>query len=104
MYNILKLSELIDWAADADAKIYFNILNHPQELNIRVLPAELKALAEQRLQPYLHIEKVSGIIDYMNAEDWSADYDKFLAYTSALDISRDENLLDVVPEFKNKDH
>jgi len=100
MYNILKLNELIDWAQAFDTRIYFNILNHPQELNIRVLPTELKKLATQRLQPYLHIEKVAGIIDYMYAEDWHADYDKFLAYTSALDISRGENLFDIVSEFK----
>jgi sulfatase maturation enzyme AslB (radical SAM superfamily) len=100
MYNILKLNELIDWASAYDTRIYFNILNHPQELNIRVLPAELKALAAERLQPYLHIEKVSGVIDYMYAEDWSTEYDKFLAYTDALDISRGENLFDIVKEFR----
>jgi len=99
MYNILNLNELIDWAEPYNTRIYFNILNHPQELNIRVLPKELKELAAERLQPYLAIEKVQGIIDYMMAEDWSGDYDKFLSYTEALDISRGENLFDLVKEF-----
>lgn len=99
MYNILRLPELIDWAAPYGHRIYFNILNHPEELNIRVLPAHLKDQASAQLQPYLHLDKVQGIIDYMYAEDWNAKYDKFLSYTAALDASRDENLSELIPEF-----
>ena len=101
MYNILRLPELIDWAAPYGHRIYFNILNHPEELNIRVLPKHLKDQAAAQLQPYLHLDKVQGIIDYMYAEDWNAKYDKFLSYTAALDTSRDENLFDLIPEFKD---
>lgn len=99
MYNILYLDDLIDWALPYNVKIYFNILNHPEELNIRVLPKELKQLAEKRLQPYLHLEKVDGIIKYMWAEDWSNKLDKFVSYTNSLDNSRNENLSTIVPEF-----
>lgn len=99
MYNILYLDDLIDWALPYNVKIYFNILNHPEELNIRVLPKELKQLAEQRLQPYLHLEKVDGIIKYMWAEDWSDKLDKFVNYTKVLDRSRGENLIKIAPEF-----
>lgn len=101
MYNILYLDKLIEWALPYNVKIYFNILNHPDELNIRVLPKELKILAEERLQPYLYLEKVEGIIKYMWAEDWTNKLDKFISYTTALDKSRDEQLIDIVPEFKN---
>jgi hypothetical protein len=101
MYNILYLDKLIEWALPYNVKIYFNILNHPDELNIRVLPKELKILAEERLQSYLYLEKVEGIIKYMWAEDWSNKLDKFISYTNALDKSRDERLIDIVPEFKN---
>lgn len=98
MYNILKLNELIDWITPHNHRIYFNILNHPEQLNIRVLPKHLKDLAAERLQPYLHLEKVQGIIDYMYAEDWTHYIDHFKDYTSKLDKSRGENLLAVVPE------
>lgn len=101
MYNILYLDKLIEWALPYNVKIYFNILNHPDELNIRVLPKELKILAEERLQSYLYLEKVEGIIKYMWAEDWTNKLDKFISYTNALDKSRDERLIDIVPEFKN---
>lgn len=100
MYNILKLNEFIDWAEPYGYRIYFNILNHPSELNIRVLPSKLKKLAEERLQPYLHLDKVKGVIDYMWAEDWNHKYGDFIKYTAALDESRDENLNDIVTEFK----
>ena len=100
MYNILRLPELIEWATPYGHKIYFNILNHPEELNIRVLPKHLKDQAATQLQPYLHLEKVQGIIDYMYAEDWNDKYSKFISYTNALDTSRNENLFDIIPEFK----
>jgi len=104
MYNILHMEKFIEWAKPYGYKIYFNILNHPEELNIRVLPHNLKILAENRLQPYLDLPKVQGIIDYMWAEDWHNKYDKFLHYTDQLDKSRKENLFDIVPEFKNAFH
>lgn len=100
MYNILRLHELIDWATPYGHKIYFNILNHPEELNIRVLPKHLKELAVSKLTPYLHLDKVQGIIDYMTSEDWNDKYEKFLEYTHALDESRNENLFTIIPEFK----
>ena len=99
MYNILKLDQFIDWAEPYGYKIYFNILNHPDVLNIKVLPKELKEIAEQRLIPYLHLPKVQGIIDYMNSDDWSSKLPEFYKYTVALDKSREENLFDIVPEF-----
>ena len=102
MYNILYLHQFIEWAKPYNVKIYFNILNHPEELNIRVLPNHLKEEAEKRLQPYLNLEKVSGIIKYMWAEDWHDKYySKFINYTKALDKSRKQNILDYVEEFKD---
>ena len=98
MYNILNLNELIDWTAQYDTRVYFNILNHPEELNIRVLPLALKDEAARRLEPYIELEKVQGIIDYMYAEDWSHRLDDFYTYTDVLDKSRNEKLIDHVPE------
>jgi len=98
MYNILHLDKLIEWALPYKHKIYFNILNHPEYLNIRCLPEELKGLAQKKLKPYLDLPKVKGIIDYMWAEDWSRKLDAFKEYTVNLDKSRNQKLADVVPE------
>lgn len=100
IYNVLKLNELIDWLRlQGITNLYFNILNHPSYLNIRAMPMELKTLAKDRLQPYLEINKVKGIIDYMMAEDWHKEHwPKFIQYTTSIDDSRKENVYDVVKE------
>lgn len=100
MYNILKLENLISWALPYGHKIYFNILNHPEYLNIRCLPMQLKNLAQLRLQPYLNLPRVQGILDYMWKEDWSDKLPKFYEYTEKLDENRKQNLFDIVPELK----
>jgi MoaA/NifB/PqqE/SkfB family radical SAM enzyme len=100
MYNITRLHEFLDWAEPFGHKIYLNILNHPEELNIRVLPQELKAQVTETLSNYTHIDKVQGVIDYMNAENWVDKLEKFYYYSKQLDQSRGQNLYDVLPEFK----
>ncbi len=100
MYNITRLHELLDWAEPFGHKIYLNILNHPEELNIRVLPQELKTQVTKTLSNYTHIDKVQGVIDYMNAENWVDKLEKFYYYSKQLDQSRGQNLYDVLPEFK----
>jgi molybdenum cofactor biosynthesis enzyme MoaA len=101
MYNILRLNDFIEWAKPYEHKIYFNILNHPEYLNIRVLPNKLKQQAHEQLTPYVDLPKVQGIIDYMWHEDWSNRLSKFYKYTHTLDASRDENLYNIVPEFEH---
>ena len=99
MYNILRLQDLIEWANPYNHKIYFNILNHPSQLNIRCLPSNLKVEVEHKLKPYKNLDRINGIIDYMNAEDWSDKLPEFKKYTHTLDKSRDENILNYIPEF-----
>jgi hypothetical protein len=101
MYNILRLPELIEWAKPYGHKIYFNILNHPAYLNIRVLPNQLKQQAGEQLKPYVDLPKVQGIIDYMWHEDWSNQLPDFYKYTHTLDANRNEDFYSIVPEFKH---
>ena len=100
MYNILRLHELIAWAKPYNHKIFFNILNHPEYLNIQCLPDKLKHQAEQSLQPYLDIPRTQSVIDYMWADSFTERLPQFYKYTHTLDESRDEDLYTVVPEFK----
>jgi len=99
MYNILRLHELIEWAKPYGHKIYLNILNHPDYLNIRVLPEELKQQAKQNLQAHLDVPKMQGVIDYMFAEDWTDKLPAFVKYTRELDANRKEDILEIVEEF-----
>jgi MoaA/NifB/PqqE/SkfB family radical SAM enzyme len=98
MYNILHLDKLIEWALPYEHKIYFNILNHPEYLNIRCLPMQLKNLAQIRLAQYTDLPKVQSVIDYMWKEDWSDKLPQFYEYTKKLDESRGESLSTIVPE------
>lgn len=98
MYNILRLQDLIAWVLPYKVKIYFNILNHPNWLNIRVLPVHLKKDVEEKLQKYYYLPKVKGIIDYMNAENWTEHLDIFYQKTSILDESRNESLQYIIAE------
>lgn len=100
MYNITRLHEFLNWAEPFGHKIYLNILNHPEELNIRVLPNELKEQVAEILSNYTHIDRVQGVIDYMNSKDESYKLEKFFYYTKQLDQSRKQNLFDILPEFK----
>lgn len=102
MYNILYLHELLNFLDSHQINnVFFNILDHPTCLNIKVLPNQLKELAKDRLQPYLHLPRVQGIIDYMLSEDLSVHLDEFKKYTIALDNSRNESILILVPEMKD---
>ena len=92
---------MIEWALPYEHKIYFNILNHPECLNVRCLPKHLKEKAEENLKPYLLLPRMQGVIDYMWAEDWSDKIPEFNQYTKRIDASRKENIRDVVPELAN---
>jgi len=101
MYNILNLKELLNWIkTKTDLTPYLNILNHPVCLNIQTLPIELKKIAEERLVDYLDWPKVKDTIAYMNSADTSNHLTEFFDYTAAIDKSRNENLLDHIPEFE----
>ena len=101
MYNILRIQELIEWVLLKKCKIYFNILNHPDWLNIRVLPVDLKKVVVNNLKIYYYVPKVKGIIDYMLVEDWIDKLEDFCSYTKKLDHSRNESLENLIPEFKD---
>jgi MoaA/NifB/PqqE/SkfB family radical SAM enzyme len=103
--NMCAMSELFDWAEHKgvpNKDIYLNILNHPESMNIRVLPETLKHLAQKRLQPYLDIPKVADTIKYMWAEDWHEKrWKEFVDFNMKADELQKGNLLDVCPEFKS---
>jgi len=105
MYNILHLSEVLDFLMkEFKIQPFLNILNHPHCYNIRTLPPELKSLAKSRLQDYLDFDKVLEVIRYMEHEDWSQTHlTEFYKVSAAMDQVRDQKLESLVPEFFNKE-
>lgn len=100
MYNILSLHEIHHSLTEQfECPIYFNILNHPHCLNIRVLPPSLKERVNRHCN---QVEPLRKIIDYLNAEDWSVRYfQEFLNYTKTLDSHRKQSLNVFFPELCN---
>ena len=113
MYNILSIHTIIEWCDKQDVKLYLNILNSPDFLNIRVLPQNLKDRVEAQLMKYANIvihnntdteetyEKVDSMLNYMFQENlYPKLFQRFIEYSEQLDISRGECLYDHIPEFK----
>lgn len=107
--NILALSQILDYFLPGDGKdwggchVFLNVLHHPKQHNIKSLPSELKNLAASRLQHRLddpRLLQLKGVIEYMMADDWSHLFPTYIAETKQLDQMRNQNIIDVMPEFK----
>jgi hypothetical protein len=97
IYNILDISDLFKYLEQFNYFPYLNILDHPDYLNVRVLPLHLKECVAEDLQKYIDKPKIQGLINYMMDEDWSQHTDKFIEYTEHLDKTRKQNILDIAP-------
>jgi organic radical activating enzyme len=100
-YNILHLDKLFHWIDEVSSlKPYLNILNHPRALNIQVLPTDLKEVAAKRLEPFIDWPKVKETVKYMMKEDSSKYLNEFFQYTESIDVLRNQNIFDHVPELE----
>ena len=106
-YNIMQLSDIIDFAYTASHnfnKIDLTVAHGPESMNITNLPAELKVIAINRLtenQHYLEQKaRIDGVINYLIQPPVTS-WQDFINVTTKLDTARDEDILDVVPEFKD---
>jgi Iron-sulfur cluster-binding domain len=117
--NILQAAECIDYFINKmNIVFYSHRVSYPNCLSAQVLPQELKELAISRLEQvsekvmtfpnvarYPLLEKVTqqqikDNISYLRARDQSHLWPDFLEFNHRLDASRNQSLLDAVPEFK----
>ena len=118
VYNIRHLPEfyleLLDLKMIEPEDIYFNILERPHHFNIKILPKKYKELVENEFQAFFHIlqqrfisNKIKSAfqecLDYMNSEDLSGYWGKFLVENSLLDELRQENISDYL-QFDSPDY
>lgn len=94
--------------------ITHHVAHHPKHLNVRVLPDEYKKEITEKFYEFLEWVKhnhpnvivqatdiVNGVVNYMNSESYYKEYwSEFLSYTKKIDEIRQENILDVEPNFK----
>lgn len=117
--NILQAAECIDYFLNKLGIVFYSHrVSYPNVLSAQVLPQALKIEAINRLQqvslrvPTFEIVKKHPIleritqqqiqdnINYLNAKDESHRWSEFLEFNRALDATRNQNLLEAVPEFK----
>ena len=118
--NILQAAECIDYFLNKMGIVFYSHrVSYPNVLSAQVLPQELKDIAIKRLQdislrvPAFEIVKKHPIlekitqqqiqdnINYLKAKDESHRWLEFIDFNRRLDLTRNQNLLDAVPEFKN---
>lgn len=118
--NILQAAECIDYFLNKmDIVFYSHRVSYPNCLSAQVLPEELKILAIERLEnlsekiftfpkiynnPILEkvtIQQIKDNINYLRAKDQSHLWKDFLEFNKKLDLSRNQSLIETVPEFKN---
>ena len=98
--SVFNLDELISYFSlhNLEDQIWFNILDFPKYLNIQALPVEVKAILTNK---YANIKLLDPVVKFMNADDlFDTQWPNFLNYTKKLDLFRNENLLDVIPDLQ----
>lgn len=91
--------------------IYYNICNYPVYYSITALPSNLKDKVKEHLTEYVQSvtalgagsvveDEVNKIITYMYSKDDSKYLDNFKDETARKDSFRNENFLEVFPEYK----
>jgi sulfatase maturation enzyme AslB (radical SAM superfamily) len=117
--NILQAAECIDYfIKKMNIVFYSHRVSYPNCLSAQVLPQELKDLAVSRLEAVRErlftfdnikkstlLEKVTqqqikDNINYLKAKDQHHLWSDFLEFNRQLDATRNQSLLNVVPEFK----
>ena len=119
IYNILNITELLDYAEEITKfsgrriDISFLMNNYPKCLDIRNLPKHVRVEGQKRLRDWLNTSKyfkdderniatVEGIIKSLEDENVNADAEKqmqiFKEYTELLDSKRDQSFKDSIPD------
>jgi sulfatase maturation enzyme AslB (radical SAM superfamily) len=117
--NILQAAECIDYFInEMNIVFYSHRVSYPNCLSAQVLPKELKELAISRLEAvskrvplFANVEKypilekitqqqIKDNINYLRSKDQNNLWGDFIEFNRKLDASRNQSLLDAVPEFK----
>jgi len=98
-YNIMYLGEIEQYFKTRGIGYFFNMVHHPQHINVRVLPNQAKAQVRTHLAGSGH--QVASILDFMDMPlDNQPDiWAKFWSTTKKLDLLREQDLAQTFPEF-----
>ena len=127
-FNVFHLPEFMKWKLEESGLTRFNPITGPRPVitqhmchspkyyNVKVLPQMLKDEVCDTYQGYIdwvlasdhsdHVKQkfvdiLDGVMDFMNSEDFATDHlEEFKLHTTKLDLIRNQNILDVVPQYK----
>ena len=127
-YNVFHFPEFMRWKLEESGLDSYNpvtgprpIVTHhmchsPKYYNVKVLPPELKKQVVDHYDIFRNwiittdysdhikdnfIKLLDGVEKFMLSEDYSEDWlDEFIRYTVKLDEIRKQNILDIVPQYK----
>lgn len=126
--NVFHFVEFMKWKLVDSNLIKFNSLTAPRPIvthhmchspkhyNIKVLPIEIKLMIKEHYMKYIEwalnsdlpdrvkqafVKISNGVIKFMMSEDYSKDHlSKFISVTNGLDKIRNQNILDIVPQYE----
>lgn len=126
--NIFHLPEFMKWKLiESDLHRFNPIQNYkpivsyhmchsPKQYNVKVLPKNIKQQVDAKFEEYIswsetqefsdHVKKnfkkvLRSVSAFMNSEDYSTEWlDTFVSTTNKLDELRGQNILDIVPEYR----
>lgn len=114
-WNVMGLPESYDYFTNVlDMPVHGNIAWAPNFISPQVLPLELKKQATEKYKKYLETvptmkteenykKRIKRFINmnmnYLNAEDHSKHFERFISFSKKLDVTRDTDLVTVIPEF-----
>ena len=116
--NIMVLDRMIEYFLDDIGIVFYtNMVQYPNVLNAQVLPQPLKMLAVERLinvqerltdfklvkehPMLLELTKgqISGVINFLSANDQSDKWQECIEFNRKLDATREQSFFNVTPEF-----
>lgn len=94
--NVFYLPEFVIWCIKNKlGRPHFNLVEAPSHYNIKSLPGTIKQAVADKLLKY----NLKNIVEYMNQEDLTSNFDFFLEWTDELDLQRNQSYFDIFPEF-----
>jgi hypothetical protein len=118
VYNILNITELLDYAESLELQygreihVTFLICDYPRSLDFRILPGAVRSKAIEKLEAWIptsqiltkrenNMQAIQATINALKQNrhnDWEEQLQIFQQYTSMLDKKRSQSMSDAIPE------
>lgn len=98
--NVLQVAELQEYFVSKEIRVFFNMVHHPQYLNVRAMPDAVKQQVRAKLEAGVPNWQITSILDFMDMplDNQPALWAKFLESTKKLDLLRQQDLASTFPE------